>query len=950
MRQKPTAHISYHEGLELIRQFLLYASHHTVEEIQAFTGQWVPHPRWVKVDRVTIPEKQISEAADLLIVQLGEHGVNKVGGKQWWQWRYKSQNLEAEWIEMRNDYNLRMRKELDGRRIMLYVHGGAYFFGSTDEHRYQMQRHARKLKARVLAPRYRLAPQFPFPCGLHDCLSAYLYLLTVQNPMDIILAGDSAGAGMVVSLLVTLRDQGVALPAGAILISPWVDLTHSFPSLGGPGEFDYIPAHGFMQRPSPAWPPPNDDEMEGLAERIIAHRASAALPRKSTQVERKNEEEAAVQGFAIYHTHAQDDDKTLNDPTKPAGEKSVVANTIPGSGRQLSIMIDGNLVELKDQIQMYTTNQLISHPLVSPVLQPSLGGLPPLLILTGGGELLRDEQIYLAHKAANPSKYPPSEAYLDEYDPDRTILNQYNPTDVQLQVWDDLCHVAPTLSFTRPAKFMYRSVAQFGAWALARAQKAAIDITDDDQVSVISSGSDTASESEKSAGAQKKKKSVGFSTLQDNEIGKAGDPLPIFQHHMIRQRVNRHGVIFPLPPESELPALQMSPDEVGVIKKGPVSKWMHAKRQWDGKYGAAKRRIQKQRIKDMTAGNEGFGHGEVPPPSALAGRRKGGGLEQPKKPRKSMGLMLWTMWGSHHDEDAVQREEKIEHRGGKGTDTTTVTGNGAGTEPTTTNRPRAKSGAARLVPPGGDGAGEGSRSRSRKRTVTDAGQTGVPDLAAAGIANIDHSPRLNGVSASPTIDQTSPPSTAQSPRGASLEETRSRPTNKFLAVVRPFQKDSSDNASFMTTSTNAAPMSDTASTTAVFAAPGVLGHRTRKGTASTIGSATPSVTEEDGTINNAPETSRRGSLASVDRLRSHQLPPDDESVKSNDAANGGMHRLTAGDRNISSVAVKGVEGVIKPETVDDGVDHQTNGVDTGEVDQGRPSMPARDEFVTAQEL
>ena len=50
---------------------------------------------------------------------------------------------------------------------------------------------------KVLA-RYRLAPQFPFPCGLLDCLAAYFYLLTVQHPSEIVLAGDSAGGGMVV--------------------------------------------------------------------------------------------------------------------------------------------------------------------------------------------------------------------------------------------------------------------------------------------------------------------------------------------------------------------------------------------------------------------------------------------------------------------------------------------------------------------------------------------------------------------------------------------------------------------------------------------------------------------------------------------------------------------------------------------------------------------------------
>ena len=59
--------------------------------------------------------------------------------------------LKAEWIEMRSDYASRKRKGEMGKRVVLYVHGGAYFFGSVDEHRYQMQRHARKLNARVFA-------------------------------------------------------------------------------------------------------------------------------------------------------------------------------------------------------------------------------------------------------------------------------------------------------------------------------------------------------------------------------------------------------------------------------------------------------------------------------------------------------------------------------------------------------------------------------------------------------------------------------------------------------------------------------------------------------------------------------------------------------------------------------------------------------------------------------
>ena len=103
---------------------------------------------------------------------------------------------------------------------------------------------------------------------------------------------------------------------------------------------------------------------------------------------------------------------------------------------------------------MYTTNELLSHPLVSPILQPTLGGLPPLLIMVGGGEMLRDEQIYLAHKCTDPAQHLPPEELLDEKA--RALIERYKPTDVQLQVWDDLCHVGPTLSFTKPAKYMYR--------------------------------------------------------------------------------------------------------------------------------------------------------------------------------------------------------------------------------------------------------------------------------------------------------------------------------------------------------------------------------------------------------------------------------------------------------------------------------------------------------------
>lgn len=328
MRERPTAHLSYDEGLHLVRAFLEFASHHTVDELQAFTAQWVPHPQWVKVDSVTIAAEHLTRSAELIQAELGDEGILQVGGKLWWQWRKPAKtNLEAEWIEMRSHANERKQSKNPGHRVMLYIHGGAYFFGSVDEHRYQMQRHARKLKARVFAPRYRLAPQFPFPCGLQDCLAAYLYLLTTHDPSNIIIAGDSAGGGMSLALLCLLRNQGIPLPAGGILISPWVDLTHSFPSVAGDAPLDYIPQCGFHYKPSRSWPPPNDDDIAKLRDEVVSSKVS-----KSTSEEAK--EFQATSGERETHLIPEQRSEDT----------------------YISLDIDGKRVLLKDQIQVRISN------------------------------------------------------------------------------------------------------------------------------------------------------------------------------------------------------------------------------------------------------------------------------------------------------------------------------------------------------------------------------------------------------------------------------------------------------------------------------------------------------------------------------------------------------------------------------------------------------------------
>jgi len=456
-------------------------------------------------------------------------------------------------------------------------------------------------------------------------------------------------------MLVILRNLHIQMPAGAILISPWVDLTHSFPSLSGDGACDYIPAHGFIHKPSLAWPPVSEEDKDKITLEATKEQARREEIGRNTT---KREVNKAVDNAARCYSVGRNTQSSISRETRNSSTVTKVADAVPlstmsGPDRGISVMVNGERRATKDQIQMYTTNKLISHPFVSPVLQPSLGGLPPLLILTGGGELLRDEQIYLAHKAANPTKYPPPESYLNDNPQARQEISKWGPTNVQLQVWDDLCHVAPTLSFTRPAKYMYRSIAQFGAWALARAQNIDVPLPQSDSISIVSSDSDKAS-MEPSSQAQGDYNVERKSSALNERVGKAGDALPRFQDHMIRQRVDRHGNIYALDPSITSAALQISPNAIGVIQPALLAKWSEAKQKSDRKYAKEIEKIRKHRIKEAIQAYRDPDSTEEPPPSALVVRRN---LKLPlpeeKRKGRSWGMSWWTDWGSKHDKETV---------------------------------------------------------------------------------------------------------------------------------------------------------------------------------------------------------------------------------------------------------------------------------------------------------
>jgi acetyl esterase/lipase len=110
-------------------------------------------------------------------------------------------------------------------RVIYYLHGGGYVLGSINTHREMVSRLSRAASARVLILDYRLAPENPFPAAVDDSTAAYRWLLSVGvDPARLVIAGDSAGGGLTVATLVTLRDAGESLPQTGICLSPWVDL------------------------------------------------------------------------------------------------------------------------------------------------------------------------------------------------------------------------------------------------------------------------------------------------------------------------------------------------------------------------------------------------------------------------------------------------------------------------------------------------------------------------------------------------------------------------------------------------------------------------------------------------------------------------------------------------------------------------------------------------------
>jgi acetyl esterase/lipase len=135
---------------------------------------------------------------------------------------YSRPGIKAEWL---------VPSGVNPEKLILYVHGGGYVSGSCSDHRGFVSKFAKTTGYTCLVYEYRLAPEHPFPAAINDSVVVYFALLKKgYRPENILIAGESAGGGLTLALLLALKNMEAPLPVAAVAISPWADLTCSGPS------------------------------------------------------------------------------------------------------------------------------------------------------------------------------------------------------------------------------------------------------------------------------------------------------------------------------------------------------------------------------------------------------------------------------------------------------------------------------------------------------------------------------------------------------------------------------------------------------------------------------------------------------------------------------------------------------------------------------------------------
>ncbi|WAQ87455.1 hypothetical protein PtA15_8A359 [Puccinia triticina] len=245
----------------IVREMANYTHLSSIHQLRTLMdfGQILPTPKdgiitpvsfKVKPNNLTGFLKELDQAEKGDRILTGEWVVSK---KTWKRLQTESLARRTRDREQGKDYgfgqpadllpNPHHQHGLGQDKVIYFIHGGAYFIMSASTHRPLTISIAKYTECRLFAINYRLAPETKFPGPLHDAVAGYFRLLNdlCIPAQNIVVAGDSAGGGLVMALLMYLRDEGYPLPSAAMLYSPWCDLTMSCDSWETNQPYDFLP-------------------------------------------------------------------------------------------------------------------------------------------------------------------------------------------------------------------------------------------------------------------------------------------------------------------------------------------------------------------------------------------------------------------------------------------------------------------------------------------------------------------------------------------------------------------------------------------------------------------------------------------------------------------------------------------------------------------------------------
>ncbi|KAI8915984.1 Alpha/Beta hydrolase protein [Gorgonomyces haynaldii] len=301
--------------------------------------------------------------------ELARYPIPKDYVKEQWH------RLEGEWTYPKSkNWISRESPTIHKRKVIFFIHGGAFVFGSPRLYRHFITALSRESGFPVFSLDYRLAPEHPFPAAIHDAFASYLWLLNPHDPLfknteivhepyapeDIILLGDSAGGNLCMALLNYMNHyiKNPKMPLGAMLLSPWMDLSCSSQSYKDNASYDVIPS-----------------KMSNIHEPITASF------------------EHPVHSYCFGDGNS---DILLLTPRPSSGEP------------EIDRVLSHNTMS-KDLLE-----RTVRHPLISPIFG-DLKGVCPILIQVGDAELLRDECLGLYFKYQQCNADPAHFALLEVY-------------------------------------------------------------------------------------------------------------------------------------------------------------------------------------------------------------------------------------------------------------------------------------------------------------------------------------------------------------------------------------------------------------------------------------------------------------------------------------------------------------------------------------------------------